>query len=162
MYEDIANRQQPQATTWCDRAVMHVTYGSMIVATRFIWPEASMNLAHVVYGNGSRLELPSDYFRRSAVIRRAIRRAPTGISGPYTLRQSEDQRLSYTYNPFHLEIRQVQGGRRIRIFEYMVFAKDKRVRTTFVLGRFKFRMSDGLVYVISPCKPFIAEATWTE
>ena len=163
VFLNMEKRQHNRSNTPVDKVILNVVYGSMIASTAIIYPESSMNLAHYLYGDGTDLRLPNRYFRRSPIVSRSLKKSSYGINGPFSFPQTEDKRLSYVYNPFRLKIEKQDGAKKIKIYQKMVFAKpDPRrpVRTTFWIGKFNFKMSDSLVYVIGNCKPFTAYAVW--
>tara|TARA_R100001129_G_scaffold172052_1_gene142477 strand:- start:1717 stop:2349 length:633 start_codon:yes stop_codon:yes gene_type:complete len=165
VFLDMEKRQQRGANNMVDKFVLNVVYGSMIASTAFVYPESSMNLAHYLYGDGSDLKLPNRYLKKSPVVRQSLRRSSYGVNGPFSFRQTEDKRLSYVYNPFSLKVTGEGDLKKVKIYQRMVFAKPNPhspVRTTFWLGKFSFKMSDSLVYVVGNCKPFTAYAVWYE
>ena len=154
VFLSMEKRQHNGSNTLFDKAILNFIYGSMIASTALVYPE---------YGDGTDLRLPSWYFKRSPVVSRSLKKSGYGINGPFSFPQKQDKRLSYVYNPFRLKIEKQDGVKKIKIYQKMVFAKPdphRPVRTTFWIGKFNFKMSDSLVYVVGDCKPFTAYAVW--
>ena len=165
-YHDIETRRIHGKSTKSDKFVMQVTYRTMTAGASIVYTEAAKVLKQCVKGNGKDVKLPSRYLKNSPVVKKAIKGKKDGKYGPFYLKQTQDVRLSYAYNPFHIEIKTDDKGKKhIKIYEWMKFHQPKKkrgVRTTFFLGPLTFKMSDSLVFVASDCKPFIAYAEWQE
>ena len=166
-FDGVETRYIKDQLTPADKAVLHTLYGGMIMYGAVFAPEASSILSHYLYGDGSDLELSPNYIRNSPVIRKQIKKVGNR-PGVYrnTFVQTEDKRLSYAYNPYHLKIkRNKDGTTTYKIFEKIVFhnpKKSKGYKTNFWVGNLKFSISDQLVYAAGKCKPFVAYAEWTE
>ncbi len=129
-----------------------------VVVTRFSYPEASKILYHYVYGDGSELKLPSDYFRQSGYLSSKVKELGFGRHGPIGLQQYEDWRLSLALNPYYLEI----NNHRVRISHPRIeFAAESGtpVRTVVPIGNLRINVYDNLISALEPT-PFAAFAEW--
>lgn len=165
-FYDVETRRIKGTSTLLDKVMMQITFRTMTAGATIVYPEAAKVLRQCVKGNGKDVRLPSRYLKNSPVVKKAIKGKKDGIYGPFYLKQTEDVRLSYAYNPFHIEIKTDKKGRKhIKIYEWMQFHHPKNsrgVRTTFFLGPMTFKLSDSLVFVASDCEPFWAYAEWVQ
>ncbi len=131
-----------------DKAIINIGILSGVALTRFVYPEGSKILYHYVHGDGSTLELSSDYFKKSKYLQNKINQLGNGEHGPIALRQSQDWRLSMALNPFFLIITQ----NHVRIYHpNIVFApvRGKQVHTIFKLGLLRLKVYDNLVSALN-------------
>ena len=141
-----------------DKAIMHVGTKTSIVATKFIYPEASALLNHYVYGDGSDLELPADYFKSSSYLQNQINTLGNGEHELIALKQEEDWRLSLVFNPYFLDVTPEQ----VKIYHPQIeFASvtAEKEPTFIAVGKMKLRVYDNLFSAMSPT-PFYAYAEW--
>jgi len=141
-----------------DRLLLHTAVTSGIVVGWFAYPEASAILRHYVYGDGSGLELPADYFRQSAYLQRQVRDLGPGRHGPIGFEQVLDWRLSLALNPYYLDI----ADGRVRLFHPRIeFAATSGppTRTVVPIGKLQIRFYDNLVQALDPT-PFSVHAEW--
>tara|TARA_B100000700_G_C15004245_1_gene837761 strand:- start:512 stop:1147 length:636 start_codon:yes stop_codon:yes gene_type:complete len=166
-FSSVEKRYIKNNLTLADRLSLHALYGAMVVYGSVFAPEAGAILRNYLYGSGEDLKLSSSYIRNSPVVKGHISKVKNrpGVYKKY-LRQEEDKRLSYAYNPYHLKItRNKDGSTNYKLYERIIFHKPKKaksVKTTFWVGNIKFRISDQLVYAVGNCKPFVAYTTWTD
>lgn len=122
------------------------------------YPEAAEILYHYLYGDGSDLEIESDYFKESGFIQQTIKIKGEGDHGLVALKQSDDWRLSLALNPFYIKI----TGNTVKIYHPKIeFAKhDGRLVPTIIpIGKLKIRMYDNLVSA-HETKPFYVYSEW--
>ena len=113
---------------------------------------------HVVYGDGSDLQLDSSYLKHSKLLAMEIDRRGPGNHGPVWFRQSEDMRLSLTFNPIFINI----SDRRVRVgHPHIKFAAPEAppVPTVIRVGKLRLYMFYYLVGALQS-KPFAAYAEW--
>jgi hypothetical protein len=134
-------------TTLCIVLVRHLLILYMIFYGRFLYPEASMVLAHYCFGNGSVLNLPADYIKQSPVVIKHLNKMKTGERKRITAKQQEDYRLTFALNPFVME----KQKHRVSITQHIQFDTTGKVFT--YIG--PFRVNDNVVHVFN-CTPFIA------
>ena len=75
----------------------------MIIGGRIVSPEGSDILYHYCFGNGDTLNINSSYIRKSPVVLKSIKDLRIGEIKKVIFKQSEDWRLSYALNPFHIK-----------------------------------------------------------
>jgi hypothetical protein len=122
----------------------------MIVLGAIFFPEASKVLRHYCFGDGSQLEVSSEYIKTSPVVKKQLARMKVGEKRKnITLNQCEDWRLSYAINGFTLEKRK----HKIIITQWIKF-KDN-VKTDF----FFFTLPDNIVHTFE-CTPFMFHSEW--
>ncbi len=141
-----------------DRGIMHLGTKASIFATKFVYPEASLVLNHYVYGDGSDLKLPANYFQSSSYLQRKINTLGNGEHGLIKFEQSEDWRLSLVFNPYFLDV----DRDTVKIYHPKIeFAEIDEVKEpTFVaFGKMELRIYDNLFSAMSPT-PFYAYAEW--
>jgi len=164
-FDRVERRQILDSNTFTDKLALHTMYFGMIAYGSIFAPEASSVLTEYLYGDGDDVDIGNRYVRNSSVVLEHIS-SVNNRPGIYinSFRQSRDKRLSYVYNPYHLEIsRNSDGSSHYRIYENIVFHRPRTsrgVKTTFWLGNFKVRISDQLVYVIGNCNPVLAYTEW--
>ena len=105
--------------------IRHLIVLYMIVYGRMIYPEASSMLFHYCFGDGSKLVLSSDYFKRSPVIIRQIKEMKIGEKRKVGMKQWEDFRLSYALNPFEI----MRTKKKVIISQYIKFDRSGDVLT---------------------------------
>lgn len=174
VYYDIETRRMQDKNTFSDKLVMRTTYSTMVFGSIFVYPEAAMTLHRCVHNNTRDLRLPNNYFKKSDYIQKQIKNKKPGTYGPFYLQQTQDTRLSYTFNGYYIDIALAQHGKKkIKVYQLIDFShqttRHKRplhkrgVTTTFYMGKFMtFKMSDTLIFVVSECKPFLAYTEWQE
>jgi hypothetical protein len=133
-------------TTLCIVFVRHLFILYMIFYGWFIYPEASMVLAHYCFGNGRMLHLPAEYIKQSPVVIKHLEKMKTGERKRITAKQQEDYRLTFALNPFVME----KQKHHVIITQQIAFDTTGKVFT--YIG--PFRISDNLVHVFS-CTPFM-------
>ena len=141
-----------------DKAIMHLGTKTSIIATKFIYPEASMLLDHYVYGDGSDLKLPADYFKSSSYLQNQINNLGYGEHNLIALEQQEDWRLSLVFNPYFLKVTPEQ----VKIYHPQIkfAAVTAEKKPTFIaIGKMKLRVYDNLFSAMSPT-PFYAYSEW--
>jgi len=156
--KNLADRASMQALTSTDKLMLKMSIGTGVAVSKFKYPEASTLLSHYLHGDGSDLELDSNYFSNSAYLQSIIEKLGRGNHGPLTLRQSDDWRLSLALNPYYLNV----TAERIRIYHPKIsFAPvdSERVYTIVPLGKLNLRVYDNLVSVMSP-KSFYVYSEW--
>jgi hypothetical protein len=167
-FDEMYLRARRGQATSADRFTLRVVYGGMVAGGRLAYPEAASILGHYLEGRTDDLILSADYFRRSPVVRRALRTKACGRIGPVGLRTNEDPRLAYALNPFFIEVRCEHGQRQIDVWQRIEFAPldgRGRVNTTFRIGRLALRLDDSLVHVFDAeggCRPFLVHSRWSE
>ncbi|MGD1921021.1 MAG: hypothetical protein ACFCAD_20370 [Pleurocapsa sp.] len=141
-----------------DKAIMHIGTKTSIVATKFIYPEASVLLDHYVYGDGSDLKLPNSYFKTSSYLQNQIDILGKGEHELIALEQQEDWRLSLVFNPYFLDV----TTDKVKIYhpqiEFAPVTAEKEP-TFIAIGKMKLRVYDNLFSAMSPT-PFYAYAEW--
>ena len=141
-----------------DWAIMHAGTKTSIVATKFIYPEASILLDHYVYGDGSDLKLPADYFQTSDYLQNKIEVLGNGEHDLIKLEQEEDWRLSLVFNPYFLNV----TPEKVKIYHPEIkFASvtEEKEPTFIAIGKMKLRVYDNLFSAMSPT-PFYGYAEW--
>ncbi len=141
-----------------DKAIMNAGTASSIAITKFIYPEASALLHHYVYGDGSDLQLPSDYFQTSEYLNAQIDSLGNGQHGPINFKQEEDWRLSLVFNPYFLQV----TPQKVKIYHPQIeFApvKGEQEPIFVALGKMKLKIYDNLFSAMNPT-PFYAYAEW--
>ena len=144
--------------TILDRVILHLGVLGGIVFGQFISPEGAAILFHAVYGDGSDLQVDSSYFKRSKLLAMEIERRGPGNHGPIWFQQSEDMRLSLTFNPIFINI----SDRSVRVgHPHIKFAAAEAppVPTVIRVGKLRLRMFDNLVGALQSM-PFAAYAEW--
>ena len=165
-FSSVENRRINNQSTTKDKIVLRTLYRSMILAGYTQFPEASKVLNQCMRGDGEDVKISSRYFEKSEYVQARLAEKPDGTYGPYFFKQSEDVRLSYTFNGFYLDVKTLDSGERhVKIYQNIDFSHGKPltnrgVNTRFYLGPLTFKMSDSLVFVASDCKPFTAYAEW--
>jgi len=124
---------------------------SMIAGGRLVSPEGSDILYHYCFGKGDTLYIKPEYIGKSPVVLKSMLGLKIGETKQVEFKQSEDWRLSYALNPFH--IRRVKDG--YLIYQYIEFDKSGKVHTDLNVGFTKIRVYDNFVHVFN-CKPFVA------
>lgn len=143
-----------------DKAIMHAGTKTSIFVTKFIYPEASTLLNHYVYGDGSDLELPSDYFRTSSYLQAQINSLGNGEHGVISFEQQKDWRLSLVFNPYFLKI----TPEKVKIYHPKIqFAsvEDEKEPIYVPLGKMQLRIYDNLFSAMTPT-PFYAYSEWQQ
>lgn len=157
--ESLFDKASQGTLSTLDRALLHTGLLMGLTISWLKYPEASMLLYHAVYGDGSTLELPSSYFKRSPYIQETINNLGEGQHGPISLKQNRDWRLSLALNPYYLTI----TSETIRIYHpSIIFASAKnspKVVTIVPIGKLKLKVYDNLVSVINS-KPFYVYSEW--
>lgn len=133
-------------TTLCIILARYLFVLYMIFYGSFLYPEASMVLAHYCFGNGSVLNLPTDYIKQSPVVIKHLNKMKIGERKRITAKQHEDYRLTFALNPFVME----KQKHRVIITQHIQFDTTGKVFT--YIG--PFRVSDNVVHVFS-CTPFM-------
>lgn len=154
----LADRGAKRELNFLDKSILHSGLLTGIIISKFIYPEAADLLYHYVYGDGSDLELSSDYFKKSKYLTSKIQKLGTGTHGPIGLKQYQDYRLSLAFNPYYLEI----DTKKVRIYHPKIeFApvRGKKVPTRVPLGKLTIRVYDNLVSSMNPT-PFYAFSEW--
>lgn len=128
--------------------IKHILVLYMMVYGRLLYPEASMVLAHYCFGDGSALQLPSEYIRTSPIVIKHLKQMKTGECKRITAKQHEDYRLTYALNPFTMT--KMQNF--VLIEQKIEF--DKSGHTYTYIG--PFRIPDNVVHVFN-CTPFVAK-----
>lgn len=126
--------------------VRHLFVLYMIFCGRFLYPEASMVLAHYCIGNGSVLNLPADYIKQSPVVIKHLNKMKTGERKRITAKQQEDYRITFALNPFVME----KQKHRVSITQHIQFDTTEKIFT--YIG--PFRMSDNVLHVFN-CTPYM-------
>lgn len=123
----------------------------MILGGKIVSPEGSDILEHYCSGKGDTLFLDPSYIKKSPVVIREIQGMKDGETKKVIFSQKEDWRLSYALNPFRIK----KEGGKYKIFQYIKFAKSKKVYTELNLGFTKIRVNDNIVHCYE-CKPYVA------
>lgn len=150
-------RQLADRNTAFDRWQCRLLYSSIVTLGGLRYPEGAAIIDHYIHGGGRDLYLPTEYLRRSPVVRRQLAALKVGQTKVVTLRQREDWRLSYALNPFRLR-REAHG---VVIYQWILFDTQPATRTMLNLGLLRFTVPDGLIHVLHP-QPFLARCEWTE
>jgi hypothetical protein len=156
--ERLFQRLNEGRLTRFDIGQLHTFVLAGVAIGRFSYPEASMILYHYVYGDGSELELPSDYFRQSRYLSSKVAELGPGRHGPIGFKQHDDWRLSLALNPFFLDI----TGNRVRISHPRIefaAASGAAVRTVVPIGKLRINVYDNLISALAPT-PFAVYAEW--
>ena len=173
-YYDIETRRINQNTTFRDIIVMRLTYNTIIAGGFILYPEAARVLSRCLRNRSRDLKLSSRYFKKSQHVRSKLKNKKTGTYGPFYFAQKQDQRLSYTFNGYYLDISESkkETKKNIKIYQTIDFShattihkrplNQRGVSTTLKLGNFSVSMSDTLIFTASKCQPFTAYATWKE
>ena len=141
-----------------DKAILHTATKTSIVATKFVYPEASKVLEHYIYGDGSDLKLPASYFQNSNYLQGKINTLGNGKHSYIGLKQEEDWRLSLAFNPYFLDV----SPEKVKIYHPQIkFASvtEEKEPTFVALGKMRLRVYDNLFSAMSPT-PFYAYAEW--
>lgn len=157
--ERLTDRASRNVLGTLDRVLLHAGVLAGVAVSRLRYPEASALLYHYVYGDGSELELASDYFETSPYLKRVIHRLGEGEHGPTALRQAQDWRLSLALNPYYLTV----TPQAVRLYHPRIaFAPlndARRIWTVVPVGKMKLKIYDGLVNALEPT-PFAAYSQW--
>ena len=124
---------------------------SMIVGGKLISPEGSSMLYHYCFGNGDTLEINSNYISKSPVFLKNIKGMKVGQTKKVWFKQSEDWRLSYSFNPFILK--RTKDG--YLVYQYIKFDTTDKIYTDINLRFTKLRIHDNIVHVFN-CTPYMA------
>ena len=124
---------------------------SMIVGGKFISPEGSSMLCHYCFGNGDTLEINSHYISKSPVLLKNIKGMKVGQTKKVWFKQSEDWRLSYSFNPFMLK--RTKNG--YLVYQYIKFDTSNKIYTDINLKFTKLRVHDNVVHTFN-CTPYVA------
>ena len=154
----LADRSAKGELNFLDKTILHSGLLTGIIISKFIYPEAADLLYHYVYGDGSDLELLSDYFKKSKYLRSKIQKLGLGTHGPIGLKQYQDYRLSLAFNPYYLNI----NVKKVRIYHPKIeFApvRGEKVSTKVPLGKLTIRVYDNLVSYMNPT-PFYVFSEW--
>jgi hypothetical protein len=151
----IDQRWETEQLTVMDKVECKVLYGTMVLVGMTFYPEASSILGHYMEGYGKDLFLKPDYIKKSPVIIEALKQMKVGEEKEIRYKQEQDWRLSYALNPF--KIRKEQD--KIRIYQKIVFKKDKGIYTNFDLFFIKIKLPDRLIYITNP-KQFTVYSEW--
>lgn len=143
------------AVTSRDIRVMKNFYKSLIAGGRLIYPEAAAILKHYLFGDGSDIRLESRYFFNSDTVQRAISNMIGSHSPPVYLRISEDPRIAYAVNGFHIEIREGE----YYVVQFIDFDNTAggNLYTTFPRPGGELKVPDRLVRIFEAeggCLPF--------
>jgi hypothetical protein len=165
--DEIAARGESNQSTFIDKTMVRwlVYLGS--VAFQHSAPEAVQILNHYIDGNGSTLQLDSNYFKISPVIRKYVEQ-DYGVYGPVGFDQQEDYRLSLALNPFYLDISKSAQGKKIKVYNQIEFDHltwRTKTKTQIRLGKIDLKFQDGLIRILQDehhCIPFTAEVVWIE
>ena len=120
-----------------------------MVGVKYIPTEGVRILYHYMFGDGSDLELNSDYIPQSTVIVSRLKKMKVGETRKISFKQSEDWRLSYAINGFLL----TKTANGFNINQYIQFDRTGKVYTIINLYFFKFKFYDNWVHVKN-CTPF--------
>lgn len=123
----------------------------MIIGGKIVAPEASVILSHYCFGNGDTLFLKPDYFEKSPVVKKAIIGMRTGENKIVWVRQTDDWRLSYALNGFHI----LKEKDCYLIYQRIAFDTTGKVHTILNVGFTQIRVPDDIVHTFD-CKPFVA------
>jgi hypothetical protein len=122
---------------------------SFFVAFKYVPTEGVKILYHYMFGDGSDLELDSDYIPQSTLIVSRLKKMKVGETRKISFKQSEDWRLSYAINGFHL----TKTANGFNINQYIHFDRSGKIHTIINLYFFKFKFYDNWVHV-KKCNPF--------
>ena len=122
---------------------------SFFVAFKYVPTEGVKILYHYMFGDGSDLELDSDYIPQSTVIVSRLKKMKVGETRKISFKQSEDWRLSYAINGFLL----TKTANGFNINQYIQFDRSGKIHTIINLYFFKFKFYDNWVHV-KKCNPF--------
>ncbi len=161
----IVDRYKSGNTTRFDRMEVSIAmwFGSTVFS--FSYPEAAAILTHYMDGKTDELKLGADYVRNSPVVRDAIKKQK---AGPVRFYQHQDYRLSLAVNGFDLTARSKGNRTYYTLSQRIVFShpkSDADVYTNIVIGKFRFKFPDGLVWLKDKdrcCKPFVVSFAWVE
>ena len=122
---------------------------SIMIGSIPIFPEASKILQHYCFGQGEKLILNSNYFSKSPVIVSNLEKMRINETRTIKFNQSDDWRLSYAINGFHM----TKKKNKVIIKQYIKFDHSGRVFTYLNFGIFELKIYDNIVHVFN-CKPF--------
>ena len=154
----LLNKASTGSLNSIDKTIMNVGTWTGVGVTKFIYPEASALLNHYVYGNGSALELPSDYFQNNKYLQAKINSLGNGKHGPINLEQHEDWRLSLVFNPYFLQITPQTAKIYHPQIKFSPVDGDKKP-IIVPLGKMKLRVYNNLFSAMNPT-PFYAFSEW--
>jgi hypothetical protein len=99
--------------------------GIIVVGVKYIPTEGVRILYHYMFGDGSDLELNSDYIPQSTVIVSRLKKMNVGETRKISFKQSEDWRLSYAINGFSL----TKTANGFNINQYIQFDRTGKIYT---------------------------------
>jgi hypothetical protein len=145
-FQQINQRRQQHLLSELDVIECQVIFNSIAFAGRLVSPEAGAIVSQYLYGKGKDLWLDGSYLQTSPVIRRSLRSLKVGQSGKYSLKQAEDWRLSYAFNPFSLH----RNEHEALLWQRIEFSTNPRVCTILNYGWGQVELPDGLIHVLHP------------
>jgi len=156
--DDLSEKATNDELNTFDRSFLHSSISKGIMFSRGKYPEASTLLQHFVYGDGSDLELSSDYFKDSPYLQAKVSELGEGEHGPISLTQEDDLRLAMAVNPYYLSI----DGEKVRLYNPNVtFGEESsdRIMSIVPIGKLQVNIYDELVTVMDP-EPFYVFSEW--
>jgi hypothetical protein len=153
--DEIVFRFDNNSLTWKDKKTLQRIYNNIIFYGGIIYPEASKILKHYIYGNGSDLEVISEYFYRSELIIEIMEKnKDKEIIGPITLRIKDDLRIAYAVNGFY-----IRTLNNLEIYQKINFAdkNDRNTYTNFNILNKEIKIPDRLIRTFETdggCKEF--------
>lgn len=124
----------------------------MIAVGLVFFPEAGAALRHYCFGDGSQLEVSSEYIKTSPVVQKELATMKVGETRKVGFHQYEDWRLSFALNPFTIK----KGKHRVEVSQWMKFSDSNDVITWL----FIIPMPDNIVHTFD-CTPYLFHSEWT-
>lgn len=123
---------------------------ALIIGGKFVAPEAADITYQYVFGHGEDLHLDADYIKNSPVVLKNLNLIK-GEVRRVALKQSEDWRLSYALNPFHIK----RSGDGYIVYQYVDYGHgvNKNVKSKLNLGFTTISVYDNIVHSFD-CTPF--------
>lgn len=157
-FKNLEKRATKGQDTLAEKAALGAVYNGMIGVGYFLYPEASKVLYHFCHGDGRRVEIDSSYIQNSTAIQKRLKKLRPGQSWKGWIKQSEDRRLTYAYNPIKIE----NLGSKVRVSSKVRVVKlGKGVYTRIYMGDFTFDLPDSLMRVGCKAKEYTAYTEWT-
>lgn len=127
-----------------------IVIGAIVIGSIF-FPEASQSLRHYCFGDGSQLNVSSDYIKNSPVVQKHLAHMKVGEKHKVGMHQWEDWRLSFVLNPFTIE----KQKHKIIITQWIKFDSTGKV----ISWLFFIPIPDNIAHTFD-CKPFMFHTEW--
>ena len=108
-----------------------------------LYPEAGQILKHYISGDGSDLEIYSNYFFSAQVIRNILENDMSDITEPIFVKAEDDPRIAYALNGFYIR----QNNGRKEIYQYINYTDGNAEYIYFEFRGIKARLPNRLISV---------------